>query len=555
MPRANFLIVSLLLTACAGGGRGPGEATQTCESGSDGCPCVSGECDEGFACTDDVCVPADPIPDGACGDGIVDPGEACDDGEANADTESCKTNCMRQACGDGFVGPGEGCDDGNDVPDDACTDVCAPATCGDARVEVGEACDDGNADDTDACLSTCAAARCGDGFVQAGVETCDDGNVLDTDACPRSCAPARCGDGYVEAGVEACDDGDADETDSCPSTCMAATCGDGFAWDRVEACDDGNADDTDACVSSCELAACGDGFVQAGVEACDDGNANEADGCLSTCEIGPFCGNGVVEAAELCDPCPESCDDADPCTGDTTVGAAATCDLSCSHADSACFLIDTTTSDNVYVADPDGDGLTADNTLSVGQVDSCTSIVVGAFPRTVPVDVVGRNMPDTIAVQFRVYYDPDLVTFSTANYTPFSDGFLNVGFLNLPMDPASWERRSVLGVSSVDNVDGDTITGGVYIGEQGPFFSADSFHPASADEPYAADDPDGVVLARLSVRLQAASDGELVTIDLTNDHAPGTYTLRYDAVSGTVETALEEENMGDGILAVNTPCP
>ncbi|HSA58273.1 MAG TPA: hypothetical protein VLJ37_01140 [bacterium] len=52
--------------------------------------------------------------------------------------------------------------------------VTDPA-CGNGVVESPEACDDGNADETDACLSTCAAASCGDGFVQAGVEDCDGG--------------------------------------------------------------------------------------------------------------------------------------------------------------------------------------------------------------------------------------------------------------------------------------------------------------------------------------------------------------------------------------------
>lgn len=41
--------------------------------------------------------------------------------------------------------------------------------------------------------------------------------------------------------------------------------------DADELCDDGNDDDTDACLSSCVPASCGDAVVQAGVEACDDG--------------------------------------------------------------------------------------------------------------------------------------------------------------------------------------------------------------------------------------------------------------------------------------------
>ena len=67
-----------------------------------------------------------------------------------------------------------------------------PATCGNGVVEDGEACDDGNADDTDECLSSCQSAACGDGVVHAGVEECDDGNDVDKDKCSNACAKVPC---------------------------------------------------------------------------------------------------------------------------------------------------------------------------------------------------------------------------------------------------------------------------------------------------------------------------------------------------------------------------
>ncbi|MCB9568206.1 MAG: hypothetical protein H6710_13515 [Myxococcales bacterium] len=70
-------------------------------------------------------------------------------------------------------------------------------SCGDGLVDDGEECDDGNDDETDACLSSCVAASCGDGFVQAGVETCDDGNDDNTDACTTLCAAPACDDGLL----------------------------------------------------------------------------------------------------------------------------------------------------------------------------------------------------------------------------------------------------------------------------------------------------------------------------------------------------------------------
>ena len=71
-------------------------------------------------------VPVDvamPLP--VCGDGIVDPGEECDDGMA---TPSCSAICQEIVCGNGRVDPGESCDDGSASPD--CSAACEPIECG-----------------------------------------------------------------------------------------------------------------------------------------------------------------------------------------------------------------------------------------------------------------------------------------------------------------------------------------------------------------------------------------------------------------------------------------
>ena len=118
-----------------------------------------------------------------------------------------------------------------------------PADCGDHVVDPAEACDDGNAVDGDACTNTCAIARCGDGVPFLGVEGCDDGNSDDEDDCGSDCSLPSCGNGVVDAG-EDCDDANEDDTDACPSRCLFAKCGDGFVRTGVEACDLGplNAD-------------------------------------------------------------------------------------------------------------------------------------------------------------------------------------------------------------------------------------------------------------------------------------------------------------------------
>ncbi len=67
----------------------------------------------------------EPVPPG-CGNGIVEPGEACDAGPSNSDTEpdACRPQCLLPWCGDGVVDSGEDCDDGDALGGDGCTPVC-----------------------------------------------------------------------------------------------------------------------------------------------------------------------------------------------------------------------------------------------------------------------------------------------------------------------------------------------------------------------------------------------------------------------------------------------
>lgn len=161
-----------------------------------------------------------------CGNGVLDPGEECDDGNDD-DTDACRNDCKRARCGDGVVWKGvETCDDGNTKDGDACKHHCGPDTCGDGVVQAPEACDDGNDDPTDDCLPSCVRAFCGDGYVHRGVEECDDANDLDTDDCVR-CKRARCGDGFVWKGHEECDDGNDVDDDFCDDHCKLPVCGDG----------------------------------------------------------------------------------------------------------------------------------------------------------------------------------------------------------------------------------------------------------------------------------------------------------------------------------------
>jgi cysteine-rich repeat protein len=162
---------ALVLGACSRGASelehsaitfGPGTATPNdATDGLDtGTPVdTSSSTDTGLDDTDDTgetpmadstgdAPPGDPV----CGDGVLDDGEACDDGPANGPAGDCTATCTLPACGDGIVHP-------------------------------SEACDDGNADDTGACRSDCTVATTPPPLVHQRVDLSDDGNTFD---CPAS---------------------------------------------------------------------------------------------------------------------------------------------------------------------------------------------------------------------------------------------------------------------------------------------------------------------------------------------------------------------------------
>jgi cysteine-rich repeat protein len=95
-----------------------------------------------------------------CGDGIVENGEQCDDGNT-VSGDGCSSTCQKEAgpvCGNGVVEDGEQCDDGNTKSGDGCSSTCQKETgpvCGNGVVETGEQCDDGNTKSGDGCSSTC----------------------------------------------------------------------------------------------------------------------------------------------------------------------------------------------------------------------------------------------------------------------------------------------------------------------------------------------------------------------------------------------------------------
>ena len=75
-----------------------------------------------------------------CGNNVLEPGEACDDGNL-VDGDGCESTCQvgPVLCGNGVLDPGEACDDANGTPDDGCGASCL-SECGFLCLEVGELC-------------------------------------------------------------------------------------------------------------------------------------------------------------------------------------------------------------------------------------------------------------------------------------------------------------------------------------------------------------------------------------------------------------------------------
>ncbi|MFH1426080.1 MAG: DUF4215 domain-containing protein [Candidatus Kerfeldbacteria bacterium] len=261
-----------------------------------------------------------------CGDGSLDPGEECDDGNT-ANGDGCSAQCDFEdvpECGNAIVEEGEECDDGNDDNNDFCSNQCdnrtpiCHATSSEANpynilwvpddaidgeghddhqhheddiIPIWDVDQDGEIDEEDCIKST---YECGDGKIDPG-EQCDDGNTDDGDGCSALCTTEQqpaCGDGKIDPG-EQCDDGNTDDGDGCSAQCTVEeepACGDGNL-DPGEECDDGNTDDGDGCSHKCDLEKpeCGNGIVEEGEE-CDDGNNENNDFCTNKCEHGnPIC--------------------------------------------------------------------------------------------------------------------------------------------------------------------------------------------------------------------------------------------------------------------------
>jgi hypothetical protein len=203
-------------------------------------------------------------PVGPCGNGINDPGEACDW------SAPPKTDCAKE----GFTGGGQaGCNMDCTVNTSGCIEA-PPSPCGNGINDPGEACD----------WSAAPKFNCADlGFTGGGQAGCNSDCSIDTSGCIK--APyGTCGNGINDPG-EACDWSAPPNTD-----CQAQ----GFSGGQA-GCNSNCTLDTSGCTEKmAPPATCGNGLNDPGEEC--DYNTNVD----SSCEAKGFFGGGYITCTEYC---------------------------------------------------------------------------------------------------------------------------------------------------------------------------------------------------------------------------------------------------------------
>lgn len=301
-----------------------------------------------------------------------------------------------------------------------------------------------------------------------------------------------------------------------------------------------------------------------------------------------------------------------------TVGAWVSVNTRATHLTTITMAVDTDTNGNTYTANPSApaDTNNQDNTIITGTVQFCSLLALPTLGTTATrlVDILLLDSPNTVATDVRLslrdsdgaLISPNFAEIVSFNARPFSDNTQDtdldgdpppasggtgtdaaqpVGFLNLPVDPATvgsmapgsqggLHRDVSLFTNPASPMPANTVSAfasATYVGERTFHVSADHPHfgtevESGAAAPYVANSPNGVTAFRATIRVKNLVSGAngipfFVRLDLDDSILPGPAVVTLlGEPSGTEDNNnIPGARLIDGGLQVGgslpDPCP